>query len=324
MIAITITADEASQRFDKFLAKYLREADKGFIYKMLRKKNITLNGAKAAGSEILAEGDEVKIFFSDETLEKFRGAPRKAAPAGRKVTPQIIYEDCDVLIVSKPAGMLSQRSAARDHSLNDVIIEYLTESGFLTQERSRAFMPSICNRLDRNTSGLVTAGKTLRGLQGLSGLFRTRDLGKYYLAVVCGEFAASARLEGYVDKDASGTVHYHKDPAEGRDHIVTEVEPLDVQSGFSLLRVHLITGRTHQIRVSMKELGHPIVGDPRYGDNDINRQLRTKYQLLHAHTLTFGSSPDLPQLEGRTFTAPLPAYFARTLRELGLSSKGLE
>ena len=188
MKELFISEKECGQRFDKYLFKVLDRAPAGFIYKMLRKKNIVLNEKKASGKEILQEKDQVKIYFSDETFSKFSSAaafPDRARPRedryrfsggnektdgkkSRKSDGQalnIVYEDSDILVISKPVGLLSQKASADDDSANDRIIAYLLESGQITPEELRTFHPSICNRLDRNTSGLLIAGKTMRGLQ---------------------------------------------------------------------------------------------------------------------------------------------------------------
>ena len=204
MQKLKVTSNEAGQRLDKLLAKYLSQAGKGFLYKMMRKKNITLNGKKCDGSERVQEGDEISLFMADETIEKFStplpqlealgkehaGNLEKSGKAGKngengsrkkKQELSIIYEDKNVIIVNKPSGMLSQKAKEGDISLNEHILNYLIDSGHLPVSQLRTFKPSICNRLDRNTSGIVAAGKTLQGLQMLSGLFKERTLHKYYL-----------------------------------------------------------------------------------------------------------------------------------------------
>ena len=155
MQEIKITEQEAGQRFDKLLGKYLNKAPKSFLYKMLRKKNITLNGKKASGNEKLAKGDRVKLFLSDETIQKFS----EAFSGYTNVSLDILYEDEDIILINKPVGMLSQKAARSDESLVEHLISYLIQSHALTEEDLRTFRPSICNRLDRNTSGIVAAGK---------------------------------------------------------------------------------------------------------------------------------------------------------------------
>ena len=158
MKQISVSKNEAGQRLDKLLAKYLNLASKNFLYKMLRKKNITLNGKKANGNEMLVQGDQIKIFLSDETFDKFSNIQVQAADSSDLM---IIYEDSDVLILNKPAGMLSQKAKPSDVSMVEKIIQYTLETGKLSKEELRSFQPAVCNRLDRNTSGLLIAGIVL-------------------------------------------------------------------------------------------------------------------------------------------------------------------
>ena len=152
-----IEENEAGQRFDKYLAKLLREAPKSFFYKMLRKKNITLNGKKATGNEKLLKGDTIKLFLSDETFDKFAGSSQVARAYCEL---DIVYEDPDIIIINKPAGMLSQPADDGEPSLVEYLTGYLLKKGDLTEEQLKTFRPSVCNRLDRNTSGMVCAGKS--------------------------------------------------------------------------------------------------------------------------------------------------------------------
>ena len=183
MKQFTVTQAEAGQRLDKFLGKYLNKAPKSFLYKMMRKKNITLNGKKAAGSEKLVSGDEIKLFFSDETIEKF--SELQLPKAQGKLS--VIYEDEHILLVNKPEGILSQKAEADDISMVEEAQRYLLNNGAVTEESLRTFRPSVVNRLDRNTSGILAVGKDLAGAQELSRLFKERSLHKYYYCLVKGE-----------------------------------------------------------------------------------------------------------------------------------------
>ena len=325
MREIEIRENEAGQRFDKFLKKYLREAPPGFLYKMLRKKNIVLNGKKADGSEKLGVGDKVKLFLSEETIEKFSsGVPEET---GSAVVP-VIYEDSNVLFLNKPSGMLSQKAAASDFSVNEYVISYLLESGQITREELRAFRPAVCNRLDRNTSGIIAAGKTLGALQALTKLFKTREISKYYLCIVKGKITRAAYVDGYLRRDMQSRKvkvicrdEYRKEkrPEEFLT-IETEYVPLAYTRDRTLLRVHLITGRTHQIRAHLASIGHPVAGDYKYGDRGFNEPLKKQFhvcsQLLHAYEL------QMPRLTGvletlseKTFTAEVPGIFWEIIKE---------
>ena len=208
MKQFTISPNESGQRFDKYLKKLLSNASGSFVYKMLRKKNITLNDHKADGTEKLASGDQVKLFLSDETFEKFSGGKQanseyEAAKAVDASRLKVVYEDADVLIINKPSGMLSQKAVPEDISANEYILSYLIRKGELTEEQWKTFRPSICNRLDRNTSGLLIAGKSLNGLQQMAEALKKRTVQKYYRCIVKGEVKEKTHLKGYLSKDES-------------------------------------------------------------------------------------------------------------------------
>lgn len=315
MQEIKVTANEAGQRLDKLLAKYLNEAPKSFLYKMLRKKNIVLNGKKATGSEKLVCGDSVKLFLSDETIDKFS----KSIIRKTKGTLDILYEDPDILIINKPAGMLSQKAEAKDVSVVEYLITYLLESGQITEEELRSFKPSICNRLDRNTSGILVCGKSLIGLQKMAEMFRERSMKKFYQCIVEGDVKETQHIKGYLVKDEStNRVMIHENALPESQPIETEYRPLRRLNHGTLLEVHLITGRTHQIRAHLASVGHPIVGDHKYGDRKVNQYYKEQYQLesqlLHAYRLSMPEHmKGLEQISGKVFTAPLPKKFSDIL-----------
>lgn len=318
MQSLIVSKNEAGQRLDKLLSKYMNLAEKSFFYKMMRKKNITLNGRKCEGSEKLVEGDEIKLFLSDETIEKFSQVKLQKV---KKVSLNIIYEDDHILLVNKPAGMLSQKAREADESLVEYMIDYLVSSGQLSTEQLRSFRPSVCNRLDRNTSGLVVGGKSLAGLQLMSASFKDRSIHKYYQCVVKGQITGKQMITGYLTKsETSNQVTVHKQEVPGSAPIATEYEPVKWQEGYTLLKVTLITGRTHQIRAHLSSIGHPIVGDYKYGDSKVNEEAKRLYhiqsQLLHSYQVTFPKLPEpLAYLSGRTFFAPLPKTFSKICKD---------
>ena len=317
MKLLTVTEREAGQRLDKMLAKYLNLAGKGFIYKMIRKKNITLNGRRCDGSEKLEEGDQIRLFLSDETIGRFSSVPVQPV---KKTSLDVIYEDENILLINKPCGMLSQKAAESDVSLVEYITAYLLETGAMTEEDLKTFRPSVCNRLDRNTSGIVIAGKTLGGLQAMGAVLKDRSLHKYYQCIVKGRVETPCRIRGYLRKNpAANQVSVFKDPVPDSQAIETEYIPLSVGSAYTRLQVTLITGRSHQIRAHLASIGRPILGDPKYGDPALNREIRQKYgvstQLLHSWKLVMPDAVPEPcaGLAGRSFTAPLPKDLERVM-----------
>lgn len=310
---------QAGQRSDKYLKKILSNASTGFLYKMMRKKNIVLNGRKMTGKEILQKNDRVRIYFSDETFTKMAGfqdvpTVANALPEDQnhgKIT--VIYEDKDLLILNKPAGILSQKAHSNDYSVNDWLIHYLMESGQMRQEDLIDFRPSIANRLDRNTSGLILAGKTVHGLQMLGQALKDRTIQKYYRTIVAGVLYDSQNLDGYLLRDANtNQVRVVEKPQKNASRIQTSYRPKVRFNGFTELEVHLITGKTHQIRAHLASVHHPVIGDRKYGDSRINRLWKKRCglcnQLLHAYRMVL---PD-----GREFCAPLPPQYKAVLEEL--------
>lgn len=380
MQSVIIGGNQAGQRLDKFLRKVLPEAGTGFLYKMLRKKNITLNGKKAEGSELLSMGDQVCFFFSDETFSKFAGKMMGADETGaagiykasqldeynrayRNIKGvKVIYEDEHVLILDKPAGVLTQKAAPKDVSLNEWMVGYLLNSvpGFAAELAT--FRPSVCNRLDRNTSGLVLCGKSMAGLQFLSRCIRERSIRKFYRTICVGKLKEPALVKGYLSKDKSrnrvridaalpesgsssatlkeserveddrpmGKKDKHLavtyiSSGDGGEYIETAYQPICAGEKYTLLEVELITGKPHQIRAHLAGLGHPLIGDFKYGNTKVNRSLQQSYdlehQLLHAFRVEFPDTEESAglKLSGKVITAPCPKQFELIQEKLGLS-----
>ncbi len=335
--------NQSEQRLDKFLHKYLPNASNGFLFKMLRKKNITLNGKKAEGNEILKEGDIISFYFSDETFEKFSGHKadnrtnecsmnlmsadsqvptyeyEKAYQTFNKENITILYEDSDVLILNKPAGILSQKAEAGDLSMNEWMIGYLLQTGKISPQELSLFKPSVCNRLDRNTSGLILCGISLKGSQTLSELIRKREIKKFYRTICLGKLTGKVILKGDLIKDTKTNTVKVSDKG---DSIQTAYEPLEILSpNATYLEVELITGKTHQIRAHLSSIGHPLLGDHKYGNKRFNNyaaeNYQLKHQLLHAYRIEFPVlSGCLASLSGKQIIAPLPEYFEKILEDM--------
>jgi 23S rRNA pseudouridine955/2504/2580 synthase len=341
MRTFEITDNEANQRFDKYLKKLLPNAGSGFLYKMLRKKNIVLNGKKAEGKEILASGDRVQLYLSEETFLKFSKDPVELEKEYKMLSNlpmnglTVVWEDADIIALNKPANMLSQKAEPTDVSANEYVLGYLIRVGALTFEDFKTFHPSVANRLDRNTTGLLLAGKTLKGLQELSDALKNRSIHKYYHAVVAGKVTEPAHLTGYLKKDDRTnqvTIYPMNEPEDaslaeenvslaqenastsangtlpdGAAWIETAYRPLKSTEEYTLLEIQLITGKTHQIRAHLASIGHPIIGDVKYGDEATNRTYRDRckirHQMLHAYCVELSDE--------RKVIAPEPEEFLR-------------
>ena len=308
---------------DKFLLKYMNKATKGFLYKMLRKKRIKLNGGRAEGNELLQAGDTIQLYLAEETIASFM-AEKAVAQAKRNFG--VVYEDEDILVVNKPAGLLTHPERADDRdTLIDQILYYLYQKGEYVPEADSSFTPALCNRLDRNTSGLVIAGKTLRGVQAVNETIRNHKLDKYYLTLVAGEIRHVGEITGYLSKDAEkNQVRISKKEGMGAKTL-TKFRPIAHAKGYTLLEIHLITGKTHQIRAHMQSIGHPVIGDRKYGSEHSNEKFRREYalsnQFLHALRVEWKEKEGfLGYLYGKEMTAPLP----KTLQNIcdGLFGKG--
>ena len=298
---------EAGQRLDKFLHKYLKEAPNSFLYKMMRKKNIVLNGKKVSGSEQIKEGDSIKLFLSEETIDKFMGAAvsveftaiyEKAYSSLKEI--RVVSEFEDVLFINKPAGVLSQQAQAGDLSANEWLIGYLLDKKTITSEELKTFKPSVCNRLDRNTSGLLVCSKTLLGSQEMAKILKDRSLHKFYRCLVHGKCELEGIYEAYLYKDEKNnkvTVYNESDSIKGvhKDKlkpIKTGIKPINYyeNSDSTELEIELFTGKTHQIRAQMEKLGYPLVGDIKYAGAE--SKTKTQGQKLHAYRLLF------PEMKG--------------------------
>ncbi len=304
-----ISKNEAGQRLDKYLLKLLCNAEKNLIFKQLRNKNILLNHKKAKGNEFVNENDCIQIFMAETTLEKFT----KIQPihiVDDEYTLDIIYEDKNIILADKPVGVLSQKAELTDISMNEYLIKYLAEKGDYNPGKS-TFKPSFCNRLDRNTSGLMIAGKSMSGLQTMSKILKDRSLQKYYLAIVIGEFTGSSSIKGYLYKDKrTNKVTISQEKKDDHVEIHTEYQTLQSENGLTLLKVHLITGKTHQIRAHLASVGNPILGDPKYGNKEINQKYLVKRQLLHSYEIIFPEMEEEFQiLSNQTFQTNYPKDF---------------
>lgn len=312
MQTVTIGNQDRERRLDRFLKAYLPRAPKGLLYKSLRKKNIVLNGIKAQGDETLALGDEITFYFSDETMEKFRPLPKRFA----KHYPKILYEDSEILVLEKPRGVLTHGAGDyRDEDMVSRMIFYLRDQGEYRPGREGTFTPAVVNRLDRQTSGILLGAKTAPILRELNARMKARELKKVYWGLVEGAWTYEGVYRNRLQKNASrNRVHAAREGQEAESIF----RPLLVSDKMSLVEVELVTGRTHQIRAQAKALGHPIVGDGKYGA----KSAPLKGQWLHNVSLSIPETFS-GEARGKTFHAPLPEELARILRE-GLGERADE
>lgn len=316
---ILINKNESEQRLDRFLKKYLSKAPQSFIYKMIRKKNIKVNGKRANPETMIYEGYKVQLFLSDETIENF--IEKKGIKSN--LIPNIIYQDDNIILINKPVGILSHGTGDKfEENIVDSMVYYLIQKGEYVPRLEKTFTPSICNRLDRNTSGIIIGAKNYETLKSINEAIRKGEIARFYKTIVKGRISKELRADAYLSKDEDkNKVKVKKGGFEGSKKITTIFKPIKSKNGYTLLEVNLITGRTHQIRAHLSSLGYPIIGDRKYGDQKINKIFREKYglnnQWLHGYKIEFNGLGDkLEYLNGKVFTSDLEGRIADIERDL--------
>jgi 23S rRNA pseudouridine955/2504/2580 synthase len=321
MKEIPVTKDIAQQRVDRYLKKYLDRATLSFIYKMIRKKNITVNGKKVSEDYFLEEGDLLQLFLSDETIEKFQTKKEKRRA---KTRLNIVYEDDNILVINKPAGLLSHstRKGRFEKNVVDSVIEYLIDKGEYIPRQQITFTPSIINRLDRNTSGIIIAAKNYLTLQTLNQAMREQKIKKYYYTIVRGVVKGQRDERAFLSKIESKRNRVKINQSEGDEkEIQTIFRDMKGNADYTFLEIDLVTGRTHQIRAHLAHLKLPIIGDRKYGKPAVNQLFSEKYQvenqLLHCGAMSLsGMEGDLAYLNGRRFEAKLPKTMNKIIQDL--------
>lgn len=304
MRTVTIGANDAGQRLDRFMAKFFPAMPQSLIYKSIRKKCVRANGKHIKESYQLRDGDILSFYIRDE----FFSAP-EPEQAFRSVTPKldIVYEDENLLLVNKPAGLVVHEDESNtQNTLIAQIQSYLYRKGEYAPEQENTFAPALCNRIDRNTEGIVLAAKNAQTLRILNQKIKDREIHKYYLCLAFGKFSKPTGEErAYLRKDESKKqVSISDTPRAGYKTIVTRYRALGYREGISLVEIDLVTGRTHQIRAHMAHMGHPLVGDGKYGKNAENKRAGRTRQALCAYRLAFDFTTDagiLSYLNGREF-----------------------
>ncbi|MDR1754334.1 MAG: RluA family pseudouridine synthase [Eubacterium sp.] len=321
MKEIKISENDSGQRLDRFLGKAFPKLSQGVVRKSIRKNQIKINGKKQSAEYILAPGDILKIYLDDSAF--FRNPVRENA--GRLPKPVIVYEDENIMILDKPAGLLSHEgNEICGDTLIGRVIDYLKDCGQYNSDLELSFCPALCNRIDRNTSGLIIAAKNAESLRIMSQKIKDREITKIYRCIAIGDVQPkSAELISYLEK--------YEDEIRVR---ITDTKTLKgklIKTGYrvvesffingyalSLLEVKLVTGRTHQIRAHLAHMGYPLLGDGKYGVNKINKIFGLKAQALCSYKIIFNFKTDagnLNYLLGRSFVASEPVFIKKIFEE---------
>ena len=305
MKEFTIKANDAGQRLDRFVGKAVPLLPESLLQKYIRLKRIKVNGKGAKRDTRLSLGDTLQLYINDEFFER----PREENSYLKVGTPRldIVYEDENILLVDKKPGVLCHSAGVWDYNTLIANIQaYMAQKGEWRPKEENSFTPALCNRIDRNTGGIVIAAKNAAALRVLNDKIRDREIEKYYLCAVQGRpKPESGRLENYLFKDADKNQIYVKSkPEPGARTAVTEYRVLRTNGALSLVECRLLTGRTHQIRAQMAHAGWPLLGDGKYGVERVNRSYGEKGQALYSYRLEFTFQTDagcLEYLRGKEF-----------------------
>lgn len=302
MKKVVVNKNDAGQRLDKFLTKFLKNMPQSMLYKSIRKKRIKVNGKKGDIAYKLCEGDVIELYINDEF---FGGEPSENAFMDMTPNINVVYEDENILIVDKKPGMIvHEDDGEKVNTLINHIKAYLYKKGEYNPENEMSFVPSLCNRIDRNTGGMVIAAKTAEALRIMNEKIKNKEIRKFYLCLVSGHLKKkSGELTDYLVKNTDqNRVYIEKDAKSGGKKIVTRYKVLAENELTSLVEVELITGRTHQIRAHFASIGHPLAGDGKYGTNEFNKKVGMKYQALYSYKLIFDFKDEnaLSYLNGKT------------------------
>ena len=326
MKEFVIQTNDSGQRLDKFLQKAIPGLPKGMLYKSVRTKKIKLNGKRADGAAMLSEGDIVSCYLKDDFFDsesKNKNKPKNYPFMKAPAEISIIYEDSNILIVFKPAGLVVHDD---DKNTEDTLIarvlHYLYAAGSYSPDRENSFTPALCNRLDRNTSGLVIAAKNSASLREVNRLIRENLIHKSYYCVTVSSPPKKhdTAIAYHFRPSGSKTVKVSVKKLHGYREMITRYNVLSKNGRLCFVKIDLITGRTHQIRAHMALIGAPLLGDDKYGLPEVNRQYNAKYQQLCAYRLTFEPEKDtlLSYLSGKRFTCDPPQFAAKYFPDLSL------
>ena len=311
MREISIGKNDAGQRLDKFLTKAL-DLPIGLLYKSIRTKKIKVNRKRAENNTVLAEGDTIQCFLAEEFFAKLDQTDDVSLSfANIKPKLDIVYEDGNIMLLNKRPGVSVHED--EDSKVNTLIAHvqaYLYQKGEYNPKDEQSFAPALCNRFDRNTGGIVIAAKNAEALRVMNEKIREREIDKLYLAAIHGIPAKKeATLTGYLLKDEklNKVRVYDKNAPRGAKNIITKYKVIATKGSDALIEVELLTGRTHQIRAHMAHIGHPLIGDGKYGVNRTDKAEGYKYQALYSYKLRFcfkGEATALEYLNGKEFSIP--------------------
>ena len=309
MKSFTAGTNEEGVRLSRFVESVTKDMPRSMMYKAFRNKRIKVNGKRAEPDTRLHQNDLIELYINDEFFPAGAAAPAKKPPR-RQPPVTVVYEDGNIAVLYKPVHLLCHSDRTGDANLVDAFAAYLQAKGEYDPHAEQRFAPAICNRLDRGTEGLVIAAKSYAALRDMNAIIRDNQMKKEYLTITVGTPPAGRHIAWLQHSEKNNKVRIHAREAEGYKQIITEVTPIRQNGPFTLCRIGLITGRTHQIRAHLAYLGHPVLGDIKYGNRKMNERTGLKTQALCAQRLTFDRIPQdniLHELSGRVIKLEDPA-----------------
>lgn len=291
MREIIIKANDSNQRLDKFLSKKFKTMPKNLMYKYIRTKYIKLNKKRTSPETILNEGDVLTLYINDEFFNETKSY--EFMKASKDIN--IIYEDENIILIDKKVGVICHQDKNYDSdTLNLRLLRYLFEKGEYNPEKENSFIPALCNRIDRNTGGIVIGAKNSESLRIINQKIKNKEIRKFYLCIVIGKpKKIEATLKDYLVKnEKTNKVTILKKESDNSKEIITKYKVLSTNKNLSLCEVELLTGRTHQIRAHMSSISHPLLGDDKYGNKVINEKYNLHRQALYSYKLYFDFKTD--------------------------------